>query len=164
MKLYSKKCSTRGDLTAYSLSAQFISHIVLLCAGFGRGRTKTPRNTALAFCDLRLWLAFRNGKPVGRIAGIINRKCNELKNQQRIRFGWFDTIDDPAVAKALMSEVETWGRSENLTEISGPSRFSNMEKQGRSWVSINAFHLFGIYYSIILNLEQLAFKRGLYPI
>ena len=85
---------------------------------------------ALSFCTLRLWMAYRNGEIVGRIAGLINHRHNELKNQKRIRFGWFDTIDDFAVAEALFNTVEEWGKKEKLGEIAGPSRFSNMEKQG----------------------------------
>lgn len=125
-------------------------------------RKTLTKHPALAFCDLRLWLAFLNGKPVGRIAGIINRKCNELKNQQRIRFGWFDVIDDQKVAKALMNEVEMWGRSENMTEISGPSRFSNMEKQGMlvmgfdKMPSISSEYNYEYYPQFI---EQLGFQK-----
>ncbi len=87
------------------------------------------RHPALAFCDLQLWMAFRNGKPVGRIAGLINRRYNELKDKKRIRFAWFDTVKDPEVARKLMQTVEEWGKSLGMTEICGPSRFSNMEKQ-----------------------------------
>ena len=65
---------------------------------------------ALSFCTLRLWMAYRNGEIVGRIAGLINHRHNELKNQKRIRFGWFDTIDDFAVAEALFNTVEEWGK------------------------------------------------------
>ncbi|MDR0333785.1 MAG: hypothetical protein LBI15_10015 [Dysgonamonadaceae bacterium] len=85
---------------------------------------------AKSFCNIRLWLAYKDGKIVGRIAGIINHRYNELKDKKRIRFGWFDVDDDIEVAKKLFETVENWGRQENLLEISGPSRYSNMEKQG----------------------------------
>lgn len=88
--------------------------------------TKHP---ALSFCDAKYWLAYRDGEIVGRIGGVVNRKCNELKDQKRVRFGWFDVIDDLEVARALLNTVEQWGREQGMTEISGPSRFSNMEKQ-----------------------------------
>ena len=65
--------------------------------------TKHP---ALSFCDVKFWLAYRDGKVVGRIGGVVNRKCNEIKDQKRVRFGWFDTIDDLEVAKALLDTVE----------------------------------------------------------
>ena len=88
--------------------------------------TKHP---ALDFCQLKMWLAREDGQVVGRIAGIINEKCNELKNQKRVRFSWFDTIEDENVAKALMETVEKWGAEQGMEEICGPSRFSNMEHQ-----------------------------------
>jgi hypothetical protein len=85
---------------------------------------------ARSFCTVRLWLAYKNGKVAGRIGGVINHRYNELKNKKRIRFGWFDTDNDIGVAGALLSTVENWAKEENLVEISGPSRYSNMEKQG----------------------------------
>lgn len=87
------------------------------------------QHPALTFCDLRLWLALRDGEVIGRIAGIINHRCNDIKRQQRIRFAWFDVIEDPEVAKLLFQAVEDWGRQQHLDEICGPSRYSNMEKQ-----------------------------------
>lgn len=87
------------------------------------------QHPALEFCTLRMWLAYKDGEIVGRIAGLINHKCNEIKGQRRIRFGWFDVVDDIEVARALFQKVEEWGRSQGLEEICGPSRFSNMEKQ-----------------------------------
>ncbi|HOF16341.1 MAG TPA: hypothetical protein PLF32_04585 [Bacteroidales bacterium] len=91
--------------------------------------TTLQHHPAHAFCDMRMWLAFKNGKIVGRIAGIINHKYNAIQNKKRIRFGWFDAIDDYEVFQLLFQTVEKWGK-EVADEISGPSRFSNMEKQG----------------------------------
>jgi len=85
---------------------------------------------ALSFCSARQWMAFKDGKIAGRIGGVINHRYNELKDKRRIRFGWFDTDNDIEVARALLTTVENWGREEKLLEISGPSRYSNMEKQG----------------------------------
>ena len=87
------------------------------------------QHPALEFCSLRMWLAYENDEIVGRVAGIINHKCNELKQQKRIRFGWFDLVDDVEVARALLQKVEEWGTTEGLEEVCGPSRYSNMEKQ-----------------------------------
>lgn len=121
--------------------------------------TKHP---ALAFCDLKMWMAYQNGKVVGRIAGIINHKCNEIKQQKRIRFAWFDTVDDMEVARALFQKVEEWGRQNQLTEIVGPSRFSNMEKQAMliegfdHTVSIGADYNFPYYPQL---MEQFGFEK-----
>ncbi|MDL2307993.1 hypothetical protein LJC53_00180 [Bacteroidales bacterium OttesenSCG-928-C03] len=88
------------------------------------------RHPALEFCERRLWLAFREDRIVGRIAGIINHRANELRGEQRIRFGWFDVENDPEAAQALLQQVEQWGKEQGLVIVSGPSRYSNMEKQG----------------------------------
>lgn len=84
---------------------------------------------ALDFCTLKLWTANDGGHIVGRIGGVVNHKCNEIKGQKRVRFGWFDTVDDIQVARALFNTVEEWGRTQGMNEICGPSRFSNLEKQ-----------------------------------
>ena len=84
---------------------------------------------ALEFCTLKLWMAYRDGEIVGRIGGLINHKCNEMKQQKRVRFGWFDVIEDVEVARALLNIVQQWGKEQGMDTISGPSRYSNMEKQ-----------------------------------
>ena len=85
---------------------------------------------ARSFCSVRLWMAYQNDKIVGRIGGIINHRYNELKDRKRIRFGWFDTDNNIEITRALLATVEDWGKEEKLLEIHGPSRYSNMEKQG----------------------------------
>ncbi len=84
---------------------------------------------ALQFCDVKYWLCYDGQEVVGRVAGIVNRKCNELKGQRRVRFGWLDFIDNPEVARLLLKTVEEWGKAQGMTEICGPSRFSNMQRQ-----------------------------------
>ncbi len=120
------------------------------------------KHPALSFCERRLWLAYKDSQVVGRIAGIINHKYNALKNKKRIRFGWFDMINDVSVAHALISAVEDWGRQEKLNEISGPSRYSNMEKQGMlidgfdETPSVSAEYNYAYYPTII---EALGFHK-----
>ena len=95
------------------------------------GEYKTlTEHPAKSFCDVRLWMAYKDGRIAGRIGGVVNHRYNELKNAKRIRFGWFDVDNDFETAKALLETVENWGREEHLLEICGPSRYSNMEKQG----------------------------------
>lgn len=120
------------------------------------------RHPALEFCSLKLWLAYDNGKVVGRIAGIINHRCNELKGQRRVRFCWFDTVDDFSVAQALLATVEAWGKENGLTEICGPSRFSNMDRQAMlvegfdQPASIESDYNFPYYPQFV---EQLGFEK-----
>ena len=76
------------------------------------------------------FMAYRNGKPVGRIAAIVNQLEIKDQNKPKMRFGWFDVIDDVEVTKALIAKVEEIGRDHQLEWIEGPVGFSNMEKAG----------------------------------
>lgn len=98
------------------------------------------QHPALDFCTIKLWMAMSNGEIVGRIAGIINHRCNELKNQKRIRFGWFDVVDNQEIAIKLLETVEQWGRENGLDTMCGPSRFSNMQRQA---MLVEGFHNIG---------------------
>lgn len=80
--------------------------------------------------EARFFMAFKNGEIVGRIAAIIN--WLEVKNQDilKMRFGWFDFIDDLDVSKALLDKVVELGKENNLEYIEGPVGFSNLDKVG----------------------------------
>ena len=87
-------------------------------------------NPALEVCEYRLWLAYQDGKIVGRIAGIINRKANEKWGFKHVRFGWFDFIDDLEVSKALLDTVAAWGKERGMEEINGPVGFTDFDHEG----------------------------------
>ena len=57
----------------------------------------------------KFYLAYKNGKIVGRIAAIINWLEVKKINKKKVRFGWFDFIDDLSVSKALLNTVEAFG-------------------------------------------------------
>ncbi|SFD07078.1 GTP cyclohydrolase [Algibacter pectinivorans] len=80
--------------------------------------------------EAQLFLAYKNGEIVGRIAAIVNWLEIKEQNIKKMRFGWFDFIDDPEVSKALLSEVEKIGKSYNLEFTEGPVGFSNLDKVG----------------------------------
>ena len=75
-------------------------------------------------------MAYRGGKPVGRVAAIINHRANERWNCSTVRFGWFDFIDDSEVSAALLHAVEQWGRSKGMDKIVGPMGFTDMDREG----------------------------------
>lgn len=91
---------------------------------------RKDRNPAFAFCEADYFLAYRDGKVVGRVAAMINRRANAYWNRKAVRFGWFDFIDDPAVAASLLAAVEQWGRDRGMTEIGGPFGFEDMDREG----------------------------------
>lgn len=76
------------------------------------------------------FLAYKKDEIVGRIAVMINWiEVNELK-KKKVRFGWFDVIDDINVTAALMAKVHTIGLENGMEFIEGPVGFSNMDKAG----------------------------------
>ena len=76
------------------------------------------------------FLAYIDGEIVGRIAALINWiEVKDLK-KKKVRFGWFDFIDDQNVSKALLEKVIEIGKKNNLEFIEGPVGFSNMDKAG----------------------------------
>ncbi len=72
------------------------------------------------FSERILFLARRGSETVGRIAGIIDRHHNEVHGEQMGSWGFFECVDDPEVASALFSSVETWLRRKGMTFLRGP--------------------------------------------
>ena len=88
------------------------------------------KNSAFEFCESEYFLAYKDGRIVGRVAAIINHRANERWEQKRIRFGWFDFIDDIEVSKALLDAVADWGRQKGMTDMVGPLGFTDMDQEG----------------------------------
>ncbi len=87
-------------------------------------------NPAFEYCDARLWLALRDNKVVGRVAGIINHRYNDLHNEKYARFGWLDFIEDQEVLQKLMHTVEVWATENNAVKIHGPIGFTSFDPSG----------------------------------
>lgn len=87
-------------------------------------------NPAFDFCDAVYYIAFSDGKPVGRIAGIINRQVNESHNRKTARFGFLDFIDDEEVSAKLIESVEQWATEKGMNKIIGPMGFTDMDHEG----------------------------------
>ncbi|MBQ6263042.1 MAG: hypothetical protein IJK58_05960, partial [Clostridia bacterium] len=81
-------------------------------------------------CEAVYYNAYRDGKMVGRISGILQKVSNEIRNQKRIRFTRFDSIDDQEVADALFAAVENWAREKGMDTVCGPLGFSDLEREG----------------------------------
>lgn len=120
------------------------------------------KNPAYEYCSVKQFLAFREGKCVGRIAGIISHSANEKWNTKRIRFSRVDFIDDREVSKALFNAVEEWGRKEGLTQIHGPIGFCDMDQEG---MLIEGFEDEGMFITIynhpyyVKHMEALGFGK-----
>jgi GNAT superfamily N-acetyltransferase len=88
------------------------------------------KNAAFEFCEAEYFLAYKEGKVVGRVAAIINHRANDTWKKREVRFGWIDFIDDPEVSRALLLTVENWGRQKGMTTIVGPLGFTDMDAEG----------------------------------
>ena len=88
------------------------------------------KNFSLANSEVRCFLAYKNGKVVGRIAGIIQNKYNEISGRRCVRFSRFDCIDDAEVACALLSAVETYGKERGMETMHGPWGFNDQDREG----------------------------------
>ena len=81
-------------------------------------------------CESVFYNAYRDGKMVGRIQGILQKAHNEKTGEKRIRFTRFDAIDDQEVADALFAAVEQWARKKGMDTVCGPLGFSDLEREG----------------------------------
>ena len=88
------------------------------------------KNASFDDCEADYFMAYRDGKPVGRVAAIINRKANERWQTKSVRFGWFDFIDDIEVSKALLDTVAQWGRERGMDKMIGPMGFADTDREG----------------------------------
>ena len=120
------------------------------------------KNPASEFCDSKLFMAYRDGKAVGRVAGIINRVVNEKSNEKNVRFGFSDFGDDEEVSAALLGAVEDWGRSQGMDHIVGPLGFTDMDPEG---MLVEGFDQLGTMATIYnhpyypRHIEKLGFER-----
>ena len=88
------------------------------------------KGAAQEFCDSVLYMAYKDGEPVGRVAAIVNHKANEQWNHKEVRFGWYDFVEDPEVAKALMDKVYEFGRKHGMESVVGPLGFTDFDPEG----------------------------------
>lgn len=88
------------------------------------------KNAAFEFCEADYFLAYKDGKLVGRVAAIINRRANETWNKKAVRFGWIDFVDDIEVSEALLRTVEEWGRTRGMEQMQGPLGFTDFDAEG----------------------------------
>jgi len=110
----------------------------------------------------KFFLAYKNGEIVGRIAAIINWLEVKKINKKKVRFGWFDFIDDLSVSKALLNVVESFGKEYGLKIIEGPMGFSNLDKAGMLIEGFNEMSTMITLYNYPyypIHLKTLGYKK-----
>jgi GNAT superfamily N-acetyltransferase len=80
--------------------------------------------------EVDLFMARRDGKPVGTIAAILNNRHNEFQGEQVGFFGLFEVLSDREAAEALLETACNWAKERGMTAIRGPVNFSTNEELG----------------------------------
>ncbi len=96
----------------------------------GELHTLGQNNPAFEYCEASYWLARRNGKTVGRIAGIINNRFNEEQGRKIARFGWLDFEEDQEVLQLLFQTFENWASEKGMEASQGPMGFISFDNSG----------------------------------
>ncbi|MAH60063.1 MAG: GTP cyclohydrolase [Flavobacteriaceae bacterium] len=88
------------------------------------------KNPVFENAEAEFYIAKKDGVTVGRIAAMVNWVEIEEQKKNKLRFGWYDTIDDLEVSKKLLESVIEFGKKRKLEFVDGPVGFSNMDKAG----------------------------------
>lgn len=90
----------------------------------------TDKNIYKKTCVSEFFIAYKDGKVVGRIQAIIQKQFNEIHNEKRVRFTRFDAIDDIEVSSALFNALYDFARENDMTTVCGPLGYSDLEREG----------------------------------
>lgn len=119
-------------------------------------------NPAFDHCESAYFMAYRDGKAVGRIAAMINKQVNEKENSRQARFGFVDFIDDAEVSKTLFDAAEKWAKEKGMDNIVGPLGFTDLDNEG---MLINGFEELGTMATIYnypyypAHVERLGYEK-----
>ena len=119
-------------------------------------------NPAFDHYESAYFMAYRDRKPVGRIAAMINKQVNEKENSRQARFGFVDFIDDAEVSKALFDTAEQWAKEKGMDNIVGPLGFTDLDNEG---MLINGFEELGTMATIYnypyypQHIERLGYEK-----
>ncbi len=105
------------------------------------------KNPAFDSADAKLFMAYKDGVPSGRIAAINNIVANEKYKTKNLRFGWFDSINDSEVAKALFNSVEEWGKELGMNSLTGPHGFNDLDPEGMLVEGFDKLPTIAVYYN-----------------
>ena len=120
------------------------------------------KNAAFEFCEADYFLAYKDGKLVGRVAAILNKRANETWNKKEVRFGWVDFVNDMEVSDALFKAVEAWGKERGMTDMVGPLGFTDFDAEG---MLVEGFEQLGTMATIYnfpyypQHMEKLGFEK-----
>lgn len=122
----------------------------------------TKKNPAFDFCEMQMFLAYKENQIVGRIAAIINHKANEVWNEKHARFSLVDFIDDNEVVDALFAAAIKWVKDKGMDAIVGPMGFTDLDPEGMLIKGFDQVSTMATKYSYpyyVAQLERLGFEK-----
>lgn len=117
----------------------------------------TQKNPFYQHSRIKLWLAFDDGKIVGRIAAIVNDNHNNFHKDKVGFFGFFESINNRLISNKLFDAATSWLKDQGMDTIRGPVNPSTNDECG---LLVNAFdtdnvilmpYNFEFYEELILN-------------
>lgn len=128
-----------------------------------RNTYNPKKNPGLKFSDAQPFVAYRDGKTVGRVAAIINNHANATWKVKNVRFSMIDFIDDREVSEALVSTVAEWGREHGMDTIQGPLGITDYDKEGMLLEDFDSMGAMTEYYNYPYyagHMEALGFEKA----
>ncbi len=167
MSVVIKKVSTKSDLKKFiRFNYEFYKDNPYAVPDLYMDMVDTfsrEKNAAFEFCEADYFLAYRDGKIVGRVAAIINHRANETWQRQVVRFGWIDFVDDAEVSDALIDTVKAWGRERGMKEIEGPLGFTDMDAEGMLIEGFDQLSTMATIYNYPyypVHMERMGFEKS----
>jgi GNAT superfamily N-acetyltransferase len=92
----------------------------------------TSVNPLFEHAEMQLWIARRDGQDVGRIAGVLDHHHNRDRApaENAAFWGFFECVDEPAVARALFDAVTAWAREKHIPRLLGPMNPTSNDECG----------------------------------
>ena len=121
------------------------------------------KSPSLEYCRRKIWIVEDvSGQVVGRICAMINPRYNEKYDKKRVRFGWFDLINDIEVARLLIETAEAWAKENGMDEIHGPLFYNTLGRQGMLVDGFDKLAPFSCLYNYpyyVDMVQQLGFEK-----
>lgn len=121
------------------------------------------KNPMGKYSKSRKFLAYKDGKVVGRVIAIINEIANRDWKHAEVRFGWMDFVDDKDVSRALMDAVIAFGKENGMTTVTGPLGFTDFDNEGcvvEGFDDISSFALKYNYPYYKEHFEAMGFEKA----
>ncbi len=116
----------------------------------------TDANPLFEHAEMALWVARREGRDVGRIAGVLDLNHNRIQKDNAAFFGFFECVNDAAVSRALFDAVFGWARQHGARRLLGPMNPTTNDECGLLAEGFDSPPVFMMTYNPRYYLDLLA--------